>query len=272
MNKALVGVSNNITSNFDKIKVWAKSFMACSEGTVYLVCANATKEELGMVAQLGVKAIPVEESNTWCMFHRRLKHVLDVLKTLQEKQVIITDVFDVIFQSDPFSKLDFNNWDVFIGQEGVLVYESGWNTGNIEKLFPEHLSICRPIPVVCSGVIAGKPKALIPLYSEMFEMCENSPDTDNIKDQAALHVLVALNKIPNLKQLNLNDGWAAHCAVAGPTQFFESWGFKDRLLERKYCLPTLENGVIVGNGSPFDIVHQFNRIPEWNNILTSKYE
>lgn len=272
MTKGLIGLSNNISANLQKIKVWANSFKKHSEGTVYLLCANSTKEELGAVSQLGIKAIPVTVENTWYINHKRLEHIANLLETLVEKHLIISDVFDVVFQGDPFSKLDFENYDIFVGQEGVLISEEPWNSDNINKIFPNQFPKCKPMPVVCSGIIAGKRGALIPFYRELFKLCEEGSNEHNIKDQAALHVMIANDKISKLKQFNLNDGWAMHCATSGPTNFFLSWGFNHALANKGLHVPVMENGVVKTNGQVYDIVHQFNRIPEWNQVLTQPYE
>jgi len=272
MEKALVGLSNNISAHLNKVKVWATSFKKYCNGTVYLLCANSNDDEIKAVTDLGITAVPVVVSDTWYINHKRLEHILNLFSTIPEQQLIITDVFDVVFQGDPFLKLDFNEHDVFVGQEGVLVSEEPWNSDNINKIFPEEYLKCKPLSVVCSGIIAGKKEALIPVYQQMFDLCEAGSNNHNIKDQAALHVLIANDKIPKLKQLNLNDAWAMHCAAAGPTAFFEGWGFKNALLNKNLHIPYMENGVVKTNGIVYDMVHQFNRIPEWNSILTSSYE
>ena len=83
----------------------------------------------------------------------------------------------------------------------------------------------------------------------------------DIRDQAALNIIhyEASPYFPRerTKLLNINDNWCLHCAVGGPTQFFESWGFKNTLAKR-YKIPKYED---------YCIVHQFNRIPAWNEQI-----
>ena len=57
-----------------------------------------------------------------------------------------------------------------------------------------------------------------------------------------------------------------HCAVAGPTAFFDSWGFRNNL---KYGIPQMKDDgrVYTQSGDLFDIVHQFNRVPEWHQKI-----
>jgi hypothetical protein len=267
---ALVGLSNNISANINKITVWGKSFKKYVSGNIYLLCANANPNELEMVSNLGINAIPVTVDDTWYINHKRLSHVKDFLERAQEDKFLITDVFDVAFQADPFVKMH-TDCDIFISEEGVTVNEEPWNADNIFKLFPDQIDKCMHNQVVCSGIIGGYKQPLIKLYDKMFSLCEVSTNDHNIKDQAALMVLLANQEVHRVKQFTLNDAWTVHCAVAGPTNFFEGWGFKQCLIRKGLHIPYLENNIIKTNGVAFDMIHQFNRIPEWNSAICGLY-
>ena len=270
MKKALVGLSNNIAENKEKINLWQQSFKKHSDGTICLIGANMNDKDKNVCIDLGISFKSVLVEDTWYINHKRLKCIKDWLVDVDADLVLSTDVFDVAFQGDPFEKLDLENFDFFVGGEGVNVDQDPWNSNNINSLFKNEFEKCKNQEILCSGVIAGKREALIKVYDQMFELCEKSPNNHNIKDQAALIVLVANNKIPKIKIFNLDEGWTVHCAVAGPTQFFEAWGFKDNL---KYGIPKMINGSIcTSKEKPFDIVHQFNRIPEWHQKIKEKYE
>jgi hypothetical protein len=265
MKTALIGLSNNVTKNINKITLWAKSFKKYSNGEVILLCANSTQEDLVACQTLGIKPVPVVVKDTWYINHDRLKHTYEYIKSSDIDMFIATDVFDVAFQGNPFDKLNTVDYDLFVSGEGVSVGEEPWNADNIIKIFPESIEICRPTEVINSGIIAGKKDALSGLLQRMYELCERGSNAHNIKDQAALIVMIAKKEIERLKIFNLDDGWAMHCAVAGPTQFFEAWGFKGKI---KYGIPKMKDGVVVNkNDSKYDIVHQFNRVPEWERAL-----
>jgi hypothetical protein len=84
--------------------------------------------------------------------------------------------------------------------------------------------------------------------------------------------MIAKNQIPRLKLFNLNNAWAIHCAVAGPTPFFHSWGFGNKLAEKNLSIPYMDvDGVVKTDGKVYDMVHQFNRVPDWNQILKAPY-
>jgi len=271
MKKTLLGLSNNITTNKQKIKVWSESFRKYSDGNVVLIAANANEQDIKTCEELNIKYYQVTVDDTWYINHKRLEHTRDFIQQSDGDLFLITDVFDVVFQNDPFLKFDLN-YDLFFTGEGILISEEPWNADVINKVFPGELNICINNEIICSGVIGGKKDQLVDLYTQMFDKCESGTNDHNIKDQAALILLLANNKLNNYKILNLNDAWAMHCATSGPTQFFESWGLRNNI-ESRYNVPKLTDGKIyTNNGELFDIVHQFNRIPEWNKILTKEYE
>jgi len=268
MKKALLGLSNNIKNNFDKIQLWSKSFKKYCNDPVILLAANASDEELSLCESIGIQTVKVTISDSERIFHKRLSCVRDYLANTDIDYLLVTDVFDVAFQSDPFAKLNFNDYDIAVSGEGVNIDNEPWNHDNIKRLFPNHINKCAPNEVVCSGVIAGKREALIKLYDKMFNLCESSTNSHNIQDQAALIVILYADNIDiKIKIFNLDEGWTMHCAVAGPTEFFERWNFKNTI---KYGIPVMYNGVVCTSTlQPFDIVHQFNRTPQWHNIIKS---
>ena len=272
MKKVLTGLSNNVTANKQKIKVWSESFRKYSDGEVILIIANANEEDIKTCEELNIPYYQVTLIDTWYINHKRLEHTREFIKQSDGDLFLITDVFDVIFQADPFAKLDLENYNVFISGEGLLVREEPWNADVLSKVFPIERSICSDTEIVCSGIMAGKKEQMINLYDSLFKICESGTNDHNIKDQAALIIMVTKNEINRLKIFNLNDAWAMHCAASGPTQFFTSWGLKNNI-ERRYGIPELIDGTVyTKSGIIYDMVHQFNRIPEWNEILTKEYE
>jgi len=265
MKNLLVGLCNNPVYNQNKINLWLKSFKQHCDYDVTLIIANPSDNDRSFCDQLGVNIEYVSVDNSHQIYHKRLFQIYQYLTSINYDLILSTDVFDVAFQSDPFKKLDIINYDVFLSGEGVLVNQENWNYRNIDTLFPNEIIKCQHNEVINSGIIAGKRLQVIEVYRQMYELCEQSTNHDDIQDQAALIVLVCNKLIPGLKIFNLDDAWAMHCAVAGPTQFFESWGFSRNL---KYGIPKIINGkVYTATGILYDIVHQFNRIPEWHNQI-----
>lgn len=271
MKKVLLGLSNKIVENSSKIKVWSESFRKYSDGDIVLLVANATEDDIQECKKLNIDYRLVEIQDTWYINHKRLLPTKEFLISSNYDIYLITDVFDVLFQSDPFQKFELDKYDLFFTSEGIKVNEEPWNGDVIIKVFGSEIETCRNTEIVCSGIIAGKRNQLIDLYDKMYTKCESGTNNHNVKDQAALILLLSNNQIDNYKIFNLNEAWAMHCATSGPTEFFKSWGMEG-IIKSRYNVPTLVNEKIcTEDGVIFDIVHQFNRIPEWKEILTKLY-
>lgn len=265
MKKILLGLCDNAAKNREKVRLWSESFRRFSDADIVLLNANATQRDIWACESLGIRHIEVSIPERRMINHKRLEHIARFIRDSDADIFLVTDVFDVAFQGDPFAKLDLSSYEVFVSGEGVRVDEEPWNSDNIGKLFPEEKVDSE---VLCSGVVAGKRDAMIYLYEKMFNMCESAPDMHDIRDQAALIVMASNGEIPGLKIFNLDDGWAMHCAVAGPTHFFDAWGFRKKI---KYGIPSLKNGMVVTeDGRPYDIVHQFNRVPSWQDQISKR--
>lgn len=270
MKKALLGVANNLSNNLQKVTLWSRSFKQVTEGEVFLLLVNGTEEDLLVCKQLGITSHLVTIEDEWFFNHKRLEHTLEFLKKADIGLFMITDVFDVVFQGDPFELMDLVNYNVFAGGEGVNINQEPWNMDNIGKIFPQYREGCIGKEIANSGVIGGKRESLISVYERMFNLCEEGSNDHNIKDQAAFNVMISRGEINKLKLFNLDEGWVQHSAVSGPTEFFDKWGFKNNL---KYGIPQMiDNTICTSTGKPFKIAHQFNRVPDWHHKINSKYE
>jgi hypothetical protein len=270
----LVGLCNKVNENVQRVKAWALSFKRhCSHGKIVLLCAGSTRKEMDECRKFGIETIPVCVKSELTINHQRLLHIDEYLsQEIGGDIFLITDVFDVIFQKNPFEACDIHNYEIFVSEEGVDVNQEPWNSKNIHDLFPDAIDICLRHPIVCSGVIGGKRDALSRLYERMYVMCEHeSTNAQNIRDQAALIVLLSKGEVPKVKIFQLEEGWAVHCAVAGPTEFFEKWGFKSKLHKKNIPIPYMESGVVKTRGNPYAIVHQYNRVSEWSQALIKQY-
>lgn len=262
MKKLLTGVCNNIVQNYDKIKLWKESFQKVSDGEVVLIAHNPTPSDIKALDQMGILYINISDTSSETVNNSRLSILSDFFRQYSKSYdvVLSTDVFDVAFQRDPFEKLDLVRYDIFVAGEGVKHSEEPWNMDVMNKCFPDYVDTMKDKPILCSGVIAGKPSALSNMLLDMVKLCMSSKKGHDIEDQAAMNIVI--NGIEQdkyiVKQFNLLDNWCIHLAVAGPTQFFEGWGFKNRILD---------NFGIVPNYKDYDIVHQFNRIPHINEQI-----
>lgn len=267
MKVGLLGCVNNITQNINKISVWAKSFGEVCNGSINLVVVNPQPHEVALLNDMGINAYPYHTQEGETINNLRLQLEWQTLEEIPIDWVLVTDVFDVMFQDNPFPKIQ--DYDLVVGTEGITHNEEPWNMDVLQKSYPHKIEELRHELIVCSGVIGGKKDKMIQLLKDMDKLTMNKGGHD-IRDQAALNILLYEDR-DRIKVLSPKDGWVLHCAVGGPTQFYVDWGFQKHMRERFGEAQMMDGVVVNGDLKIFDIVHQFNRIEEWNRDLTTRY-
>jgi len=265
MRKLLTGVCNNITQNIDKILLWNNSFKIVTGGDVILLAWNATEQDITTLENNNIMYEKVSNDTSETVNNQRLLPVSTFIssKVNDYDAILYTDVFDVAFLHDPFEKMDLYNYDVFVAGEGVTHGEEPWNTDVMAKCYPNEKQQHKDREVFCSGVIGGTPRALSNFVSDIWLTGLRSQKGHDIHDQAAMNINIYDTDYKRLKKFFIYDKWCLHMATGGPTQFFESWGFR-RAIERKYGP--------IPHWKDFSIVHQFNRIPKIHDEIKKLYE
>ena len=119
MKKILTGLSNNITANKDKIKVWSESFRRFSDGDVVLIAANATEEDIATCIELDIKyhLATVDElyyiksgTRSWGMTHK--------INTLED--VTYDALVDTFGKPNVINRVNLEaEWNITFEHEGV---------------------------------------------------------------------------------------------------------------------------------------------------------
>jgi hypothetical protein len=63
------------------------------------------------------------------------------------------------------------------------------------------------------------------------------------------------------------SGYAAQLGTTGPQV---AGKYSDKLLEKSPIL--VDNMICTSEGKPFSLVHQYDRVPEWKEMIEKKYE
>jgi hypothetical protein len=126
---------------------------------------------------------------------------------------------------------------------------------------------CKDNITVNAGTIAGEWETMSELFLNVYLMCQGSPSAT--PDQAAVNVALSFSPYKELTRFtNSEEGWAAQCGTTVDQRMVRQYG--ENLLEPA---PIMDGDIVkTSTGIPFAIVHQYDRIPEWNEIITKKYE
>lgn len=260
----------------DRVDNWVKSALKhCKCQVTLLVLDQIIPESLLELESIGVKLVHSPTGNEQdiniCKWERHLK-VREFLQTLtQEDLVLLTDTLDVVFQRDPFIWFREKAYkNIVLTSEGINHRDEPWNMRSISTDHSEFVREIEDKEVINSGLIIGRPKEVSNMLLHTYVATRGlSPES---ADQPALNVALLSSFITdNVQIVNSDDGLAVHLAVAGPTDQFAAWGFVNSY---KYGLPILQDDKIINQKTQesFCIVHQYNRVREWNTFFNDMYK
>lgn len=200
-------------------------------------------------------------------------HFLEEIgKTNKIRNVITTDVKDVVFQKNPqefMEKYDSFSYDLYISNEGLKYENEPWGMNNYRNTFgPFFWEYMKDKMIYNVGVIAGSYEKVKNLALLIFQMSLNRPIP--IVDQAVFNFLIhhkAIDHSP-LYRANHNDDFACQLGTTRDPTKIE--GFIKHL--DIDCLPRLKKDVVVNPSDlPYYICHQYDRVPEFKIALEKKY-
>jgi hypothetical protein len=270
----IIGAFNNF--EFEVLKPWIYSIKETNfDGDIVLIAVDPNESVVRDIVKTGVKVIPAHNLNNMRIHMLRFLYIFDYLKDTYQnyRYVISTDVRDVIFQKNPFEKLNeflfMGCFDSIVAQsESILIKDEEWNRDNIIKNFgPYFYESVKDNEVYNVGILAGRSKYIKDLCFSLFQMSLNRPDW--VADQAAYNMLLSFEPWNNVTyKTALKHAWALNAHVTNKPDLLDKYG--PFLIEPR---PYMDNGLVKNSdGEVFSIVHQYDRVPEWADYFYKKYQ
>lgn len=144
-----------------------------------------------------------------------------------------------------------------------------WNSNNLKLNFPEFYAYLQGQQIANAGVIAGRSEVVRELFQSIYLTSLGGRLHSRVRltstDQSAYNILLSQNVWSQRSSFSSNaDPWAAQIGSYASNQ--------DLYHARGLSVPRLQDEKIVNTlGKPYAIVHQYDRIPEWNDAISSFY-
>jgi hypothetical protein len=183
------------------------------------------------------------------------------LKYMEYDYVVTTDVKDVYFQADPFKFL--NSRKLVIASEALKYKDEPWGNENLMQAYgPYVYEHFKDNEIFNVGTFGGKSEYVKDMVFNIFTNAINRPIP--ICDQAVFNVLI--NTQPFKGVVTKTMQWAAELGTIMDPSKINS--FRPNLL---YPEPVFKDGVLTLDGTPYPIVHQYDRVPELKKFVQQKY-
>lgn len=285
MKDVVIGAITNYS--FDKIEPWVNSLEKSGfTGDKIMVCYNIDYDTVSELVKRNfiILGFNRDEEKQSLVYHKenfnicleRFGHMYYFLKEAQEKYryLIATDVRDVIFQRNPSEWLEENLGDKKINasSESIRYKDENWGRDNLKLSFSEFLyEVNKDNIIHNAGVLSGDYETMLDLFLNISLSCGASPvhvPGGGGPDQAALNILLNLKPYRDITRFTSSeDGWAAQLGTTVDPYKLPAYG--PVLTDPS---PRLENGkVVTSTGKEFTIVHQYDRIPQWKDIIEKQY-
>lgn len=265
--------------SFDRIKPWVNSLDRCGfTGDKYMVCYDIDPSIVIELQSRGYKTVTgklnPQQNIVLTRFHD-LWHIFRNLVNEQYRYLITTDVKDVIFQDNPSTWLQQNLGDkrINVGCESIRYCNEPWGNNNLNLSFGSLIHTrLKECLIGNAGTISGEFNTMLDLALNIYLICGRSPifvPGGGGPDQAALNVLINSEPFKSITNLAMSEsGYAAQLGTTGPqvTDKFGSYLVEPQPILNEQSL------VCTSTGIPFTIVHQYDRVPQWKEIIERKYE
>lgn len=295
----IIGVVDNY--DWDKIKYWANSIEQSGfDGYKAVIVYNMNKSTAEILTQkqfimVGVAPFDddkgfVYEGNSNIMVDRFL-HIHHFLSMLDDPQmvdrVVITDVRDVVFQSNPSEWLDsyfLHGFDLLVGTENLTYSNEPWGKNNLIKSFGEYFyDRKKDDPIYCAGVIAGDMDCIKDFCLNLWLICRGlNPNVEGGggPDQAAMNIMLDLETYKYSTMFtDPSSSWVLHAGTSMPAIEAGSGGIGeayrlnpnmkiDFLSDLRY---EVVNGSINISDEKVTVLHQWDRVPSWKKVIEEKY-
>lgn len=171
------------------------------------------------------------------------------------RHVIWTDVYDVVFQTNPAQWLEQNIADnqLVVAKEGWLIKNQGTNDWWIKTLLPaEFYNIMRENEVWCAGTIAGTEEGIIDLFRRMRQVIVRGIGTTQGIDQGLFNIVA--RQMDRVLVPEPEDAWVSTVGIFLAPSDKAVWTIappRTNWLEGTVLTPE--------TGKLFSIQHQYNR-------------
>lgn len=270
--------------SFDKIEPWVKSLDDSGfTGTKAMLCYNIHKSVAEELSYRGYKIFAFGETPESLVYGKkdfnivveRFFHLWNIFRNFksQYRYLITTDVRDVIFQNNPSVWLENNvkTEKILASSESIRYEDEEWGNHNLYASYgPEIHHTHKNNVIVNAGVMAGDFDTMVDLFLNIHLLCNAAPSHSipggGGPDQAAYNILLSMEPYKSITRVVASeDGWAAQLGTTGP----QIAKYQSKLVEPAPLLK--DNLVCTSEGNPFTIVHQYDRVPEWKDIIESSY-
>jgi hypothetical protein len=197
-------------------------------------------------------------------------YFLSQLPVAPEARYLITvDVKDVVFQRNPSQWLEQNLGEkrLVVGCESLRYEDEPWGAETMPKCYGPHVwKAYQRNLIYNAGTIAGEFRIMLDLCLQVYFLSPG--DRVLYSDQQALNLLLGSAVYQEITCFaSSEDGWACQASTSANPRLSQ------KVRQQLTCPAPSFDGEFVrtSGGEIFTLVHQYDRVPEWDVPVKKRY-
>lgn len=191
------------------------------------------------------------------------------LKNQTDIRYVISSDIDVLFQTNPSEWLEQNlgNYKLNCGSEALRYKDEPWGNDNLMRCFGPHVhEEMKNTPIYNAGSMAGDWKTFVDFSLNVYKTIESIQN--DVPDQAGVNFLLNLEPYKSITKFNDHDvNWA--CQLGTTANPHKINHFRPNLLSPE---PVFDgHHIYTSKGEKYCLVHQYNKVPDWQAKLEKIY-
>lgn len=244
-----------------QLQHWAITLRKVYDGKVVVILYDANPTIEAKLAELNIEVRRERIRTT--VWNQRFEDFSKVISEGDYRYAVVTDIRDVVFQSDPFVWLEGNlSKPLYAVSEGMRYRDEPWNAKNLTDGYPTLAHRAMDKTVYNVGVLAGHAANVGDICLAVGIIAKSSGF--NVADQSGFNILLDMKPYADTTQFGLSeDGFACQAGtMVDPSKIAR---FRPFLLEPEPILT--EHGVTTASGKLYPVVHQYDRVPAWQQYF-----
>lgn len=264
-NSTIVGY----VQHYDKRQMWnwAHSLKAHYTGNVVVIASDISQETYEWITKtMGFTCYTHMAHSTAAVVTRFLyMWKLIEMGKIKTDWVMMSDVKDVVFQDDLAKFYDNqigNDW--VAGGENVRYEDEPWGRDNLAQSFPHEYEGLKDYEIINAGTFSAYHRIMMEICRFVYHMSVGNRVHN--PDQAALNVFLRHSAIePMGRVYSIRDRYAIQCGtVLDPTKNLTQMNASNPIVQ--------DDGTVLSPfGTPYYIVHQYDRHNQLKQIIDQRY-